>query len=194
MSLVEAITVSEMQQRRTNLRCNWVLWKDATLKSPKEKGECKTQQMNAILFAMASQNHFEFSYVIGVSTWMTTVIILNLTYKIGAQESQKGKQKYRGMFETQKSRNKTSSGKICLYIRTHASPNVGQDQVSGGISVLCWHTAPVVNVLWKPYTIRLKVKFDNKVQISKGSKLVLCVINGGCYCIWSSSRMSCNIR
>ena len=46
------------------------------------------------------------------------------------------KQKYRGMFETQKSGNKTSSGEIGLDIRTHASPKVGQDQVSGGVSVL----------------------------------------------------------
>ena len=34
----------------------------------------------------------------------------------------KQKQKYRGMFETQKSRNKTSSGDIGLNIRTLASP------------------------------------------------------------------------
>ena len=33
---------------------------------------------------------------------------------------------------------KTSSGDIGLDIRTHASPKVGQDQVSGGVSVLCW--------------------------------------------------------
>ena len=51
----------------------------------------------------------------------------------------KAKQKYRGMFETKKSRNKTSSEKISLIIRTLASPNVGQDQVSEGVSVLCWH-------------------------------------------------------
>ena len=51
----------------------------------------------------------------------------------------KQKQKYRGMMETQKSRNKTSSGDIGLNIRTLASPKVGQDQVSGGVSVLCWH-------------------------------------------------------
>ena len=59
----------------------------------------------------------------------------------------KGKQKYQGMFETQKSGNKTSSGDNGLDIRTHASPKVGQDQVSGGVSVLCWHAAPVANVL-----------------------------------------------
>ena len=68
--------------------------------------------------------------------------------------SRRQKQKYRGMFETQKSRNKTSSGDIGLNIRTLASPKVGQDQVSGGVSVLCWHAAPVANVLWKPLAIR----------------------------------------
>ena len=49
------------------------------------------------------------------------------------------KEKYRGMFEIQKSGDKTSSGEISLDIRTHASPKVGQDQVSGGVSVICWH-------------------------------------------------------
>ena len=57
------------------------------------------------------------------------------------------------MFETQKSGNKTSSGEISLNIRTLESPKVGQDQVSGGVSVLCWHAAPVANALRKPLTI-----------------------------------------
>ena len=47
------------------------------------------------------------------------------------------------MFEIQKSGDKTSSGEIGLDIRTHASPKVGQDQVSGGVIVICWHAAPV---------------------------------------------------
>ena len=67
---------------------------------------------------------------------------------------QGAKEKYRGVFEIQKSGDKTSSGEIGLDIRTHASPKVGQDQVSGGVSVLCWHAAPVAYVLWKPCTIR----------------------------------------
>ena len=70
------------------------------------------------------------------------------------------------MFETQKSGDKTSSGGIGLNIRTLASSKVGQDQVSGEVSVLRWHAAPVANVLWKHLAIRLKVKFGNKVQIS----------------------------
>ena len=77
--------------------------------------------------------------VLGPSTVLYRSILkrCNLTYK--------QKQKYRGMFETQKSRNKTSSGDIDLNIRTLASPKVGHDQVSGGVSVLCWHAAPVAN-------------------------------------------------
>ena len=47
------------------------------------------------------------------------------------------------MFETQKSGNKTSSGKIDLNIRTLASPKVGQDQVSGGVIVLCGMPHPL---------------------------------------------------
>ena len=53
------------------------------------------------------------------------------------------KEKYRGMFETQKSGNKTSSGEIGLDIKTHISPKAGQDQVFGRVSVLCWHATPV---------------------------------------------------
>ena len=41
----------------------------------------------------------------------------------------KQKQKYRGMFETQKSGNKTSSGDIGLNTKTLASPKVGQPGV-----------------------------------------------------------------
>ena len=67
------------------------------------------------------------------------------------------------MFETQESRDKTSSGEIGLDIRTHASPKVGQDQVFGGVSVLCWHAVPVANVLWKPRAI----------TVGKKSKLVI---------------------
>ena len=70
----------------------------------------------------------------------------------------KQKLKYRGMFETQKSGNKTSSREIGLNIRTLASRKVGQDQVSGGVSVLCWHAAPVANVLWKPEKSMINVK------------------------------------
>ena len=83
----------------------------------------------------------------------------------------KQKQKYR---ETQKPGDRTSSGEIGLNIRTFASPKVGQDQVSGGVSVLCWHAAPVANVPWKPLAIRLKVKFGNKVHLSNR-------VNNWCY-------------
>ena len=37
----------------------------------------------------------------------------------------------------------TSSGKNGLNIRTNANQKMGQDQVSGGVSVLCWLAAPV---------------------------------------------------
>ena len=50
--------------------------------------------------------------------------------------------------------NKSSLGEIGLNIRTLASPEVGKDQVSGGVSVLCWHAALVANVLWKLLAIR----------------------------------------
>ena len=52
-----------------------------------------------------------------------------------------------------KAGNKTNFGEIYLNIRTHASPKVGQDQVSGGASVLCWDPTTVAKVLWKPNAI-----------------------------------------
>ena len=70
------------------------------------------------------------------------------------RKGDQAKKKYRGVFGIQGAGDKTSSGEIGLDIRTHASPKVGHDQMSGGVSVLCWHTAPVAYVLWKPCTIR----------------------------------------
>ena len=93
----------------------------------------------------------------------------------------KAKEKYQGVFEIQKSGDKTSSGEIGLDIRTHASPKVGQDQVSGGVSVLCWHTAPVAYVLWKPCTIAaFSLFFKNKGDIRIVCRYILFSCLGGC--------------
>ena len=63
------------------------------------------------------------------------------------------------MFEIQKSGDKTSSGEIGLDIRTHASPKVGQDQVSGGVSVLIWDTSvPLINQFEKMNVCMLSLK------------------------------------
>ena len=75
------------------------------------------------------------------------------------------------MFETQKSRNKTSSGDIGLNIRTLASPKVGQDQVSGGVSVPCRHATPVADAPWKP--IFSNVEFNKKSNQGKGHESVV---------------------
>ena len=50
------------------------------------------------------------------------------------------------MFETQKPRTKLSSEENGLNTRTYVSSNAGLDQASGGVSVPCWHTAPVANI------------------------------------------------
>ena len=57
------------------------------------------------------------------------------------------------MFETQKSGNKTSSGDIGLNISTLASLKVGQDQMSGWVSVPCRHATTVADALLKPMVI-----------------------------------------
>ena len=61
---------------------------------------------------------------------------------------------YREMFETRNSGNKTSWREIDLNIRTHISHKIGQDQGSGGVSVLCWHATTVLNILWRPHSVR----------------------------------------
>ena len=38
----------------------------------------------------------------------------------------------------------------CSLHKTHANPNIGQDQVSGDVSFLGWHASSVANVPWKP--------------------------------------------
>ena len=54
--------------------------------------------------------------------------------KTNSDTNFKAKEKYRGIFEIQMSGDKTSSGEMGPDIRTHASPKVGQDQVSGGVT------------------------------------------------------------
>ena len=73
----------------------------------------------------------------------------------------KAKEKYRGVFEIQRSGDKTRSGEIGLDIRTHASLKVGQDQVSGGVSVPCRHATPVADALWKPIFSKIISVFKN---------------------------------
>ena len=96
------------------------------------------------------------------------------------------------MFEIQKSGNKTSLGEIGLDITTHASPKVGQDQVSGGVSVPCRHATPVVDAIWKHI-------FSNNVKLGKREKggkgrvgkmchyLLKCIIE----CQWSQQKKIC---
>ena len=97
-------------------------------------------QMNCIWAGLAIVKHALLWHY----RWKYWTLQLVLTHSRTKQ-----KQKYRGMFETQKSRNKTSSGDIGLNIRTLASPKVGQDQVSGGVSVLCWHAGKALLVIVK---------------------------------------------
>ena len=64
-----------------------------------------------------------------------------------------------------------SSGEIGLNIKTLASPKVGQDRVSGGVSVPCQHATPVADAPWKP--IFSNVKFSKKSNQGKGYELVV---------------------
>ena len=96
------------------------------------------------------------------------IVILSAFHYLYVIYQREAKEKYRGVFEIQKSGDKTSSGEIGLDIRTHASPKVGQDQVSGGVSVLCWHAATVAYVLWKHRStiVKLDISMDTCTKFS----------------------------
>ena len=79
--------------------------------------------------------------------------------------------RYRGIIETQSSKARQVQERLVwtLEHKSHVIPKVGHELVSEGVGVLLWHAALVaVNVLWKPHTIRQKVEFGNKVQLSIG--------------------------
>ena len=73
------------------------------------------------------------------------------------------------MFEIQKPGDKTSFGEIDLDIRTHASPKVGQDQVSGGVSVLCRMRDEIVSLKLNA-SRESDVLLDHQEEKSKDSK------------------------
>ena len=102
----------------------------------------------------SEQKHVSFGYYsppppwgVQLPLWRYTCTLIRRAAAMGV--CFKAKEKYRGMFEIQKSGNKTSSGEIGLDIRTHASPKVGQDQVSGGVSAPYRHVTPIADALWK---------------------------------------------
>ena len=55
------------------------------------------------------------------------------------------------MFETQKIRKQYKFRRSWSQHQTIFKSQLEQDQVSWGVSVLCWHATSVANVLWKPY-------------------------------------------
>ena len=71
----------------------------------------------------------------------------------------------------------TSSGKNGLNIRTNASPKIGQDHVSGGVSFLWWLAAPVTMFYGNLPKFVNEVKIGNKVKFGNKFK-------NWCY-VWS---------
>ena len=69
----------------------------------------------------------------------------------------------------------TSPGKNGLNTRTNASPKcksqIGQDQMSGGVSVICWLAAPVAMFYGNLPKFGNKVKIGNKVQFGDRLKI-----------------------
>ena len=81
-----------------------------------------------------------------------------------------------------------SSRNLVSTIGAQASPTmVGRNQVSGRVSVPCWHATPVANAPWKPLIIgESQVRYQGHEIGGKSDWL-------GSHC-WSRIRMSFNIR
>ena len=67
------------------------------------------------------------------------------------------------MFETQKVRRHDKFRKEWSQHKTKCKSEMGQDQVSGGVSVLCWLATPVAMFYGNLSKFGNKVKIDNKV-------------------------------
>ena len=65
----------------------------------------------------------------------------------------------------------TSSGKNSLNIWAIASPKMGQDQVSGGVSVLSWLAAPIAMFYGNLPKFGNKVKIGIRFSSVTGSKI-----------------------
>ena len=71
------------------------------------------------------------------------------------------------MFETQKVRRHDKFGKDSSQHKNKCKSKMGQDQVSGGVSVTLLASRIRCNFLWKPPSfVPNKVKIGNKVQFS----------------------------
>ena len=84
------------------------------------------------------------NFTVSKGKWRCTDNLKTFTDSLRQKKSTEGYSKLK------KSGNKTSSGENALDIKTHVSPKVGQDQVSWGVSVPCWHATPGADALWKP--------------------------------------------
>ena len=93
------------------------------------------------------------------------------------------------MSETQKSGDNPSG----FNIRTHVSAKVEQDQISGGLSVLCWPATPARQMVYGNLVQFLKNSVIRSSSV-KRPQLKLYLINGACHCMWSLPRMARSIR
>ena len=76
----------------------------------------------------------------------------------------KAKLKYRGMFETQKVRRHDKFRKEWSQHYNKCMSQMGQDQVSGGVSVLCWLAAPVAMFYGNLQNLVIRSRYKSNVQ------------------------------
>ena len=97
--------------------------------------------------------------------------------------------KYQGVFEV-KSRLRGILSQQLEHKQVPTSPKMGgggRNQVSGMVSVPCWHATPVANAPWKPLIIgEGQARYQSHETGGKSDWL-------GSHC-WSKIRMSFNMR
>ena len=122
--------------------------------------------------------------------YMTFVHALSYKHKAGILiiRFNAKSRKYQGVFEV-KRRVKTWQVRVIGLNNwsTSKSHNGGRNQVSGRVSVPCWHATPVANAPWKPLIIgEGQTRYKGQEIGEKYDWL-------GSHC-WSRIRMSFNIR
>ena len=72
------------------------------------------------------------------------------TLSVDLNNNKKQKRSTEGCSKFKSPKTRQVQEKLVSTLEHMQFPKAGQDQVSGGVSVLCWHIAPVAYVLWKP--------------------------------------------
>ena len=113
------------------------------------------KQSSLTLYLMGSYIIYRYVFVPICSIWLFSKNKYEEFYSLFNQNRILGTSKIeevpRGIWGEKSSKDMASSRNLVSTIGAQASPTmVGRNQVSGRVSVPCWHATPVANAPWKP--------------------------------------------